>query len=63
MTLKEILDVIDLDTQTKILFDSETNVLADEAETLIAVLSEDILKKDIIEIGCEHDQIKIWTKK
>lgn len=63
MTLREMLELIDIDTQTYIIFSEDVDVSSSDAQNLLHLIADPILNMTKVkQIGCEDDQIKIWTE-
>lgn len=62
MTLREMLELIACDTPTYVSFDDGKDVSSCEADHLLFILNSSCLDMAIERIGCEDNQIKIWTE-
>lgn len=63
MTLREMLELIDCDTPTYVIFQDDMDISSSEAQHLLHLIADPILDMTKVEqVGCEDNQIKIWTE-
>lgn len=61
MKLDDVLILIDSDIRTTIFFNG-TDITSSEAETLQVMLKPEALNLNVNTIGCDSNEIKIWTE-